>query len=62
MEKFKKLSKEEMKNVTGGIVGHRVHCVTPPDDHIVGADICPADGGLALCHASGYYPAYAYCT
>ncbi|SHM55014.1 hypothetical protein SAMN05216524_102486 [Mucilaginibacter sp. OK098] len=51
-----------MKNVTGGIVGHRVHCVTPPDDHIVGADICPADGGLALCHASGYYPTYAYCT
>lgn len=60
MEKFEKLSRTEMRNVLGGIIGHRVHCVYPAcgvdcaNDHIVEADICPSDGGWAICIANGF--------
>jgi len=42
MENSKKLTKAELKAVTGGSIGHKVHCVDENGvEHFLEADICP---------------------
>jgi len=57
MENFKKLNRDELKKVTGGTIGHKVHCIDDQGfEHLLEADTCPNGPDACLTYCRFYEP------